>query len=429
MRSFLAYTAAVIVAFSLGLPAFAADWPQFRGPTGQGHTAERNLPLTWDAKTGQNVLWHSPLKGEGHASPVISGNHIFICTVLWAEGTADRKKVIPDHFVTCFDLRDGKQLWQTQVQPGPWRRDDFRSGPGGGYAAPTPCTNGKLVFVVFSSSVIAALDFEGKIAWRKEIVPYTFDVTIGTSPILHGDHVLFFCTMAKKGDSRLIAFDQKTGDIAWEAKLPTTGFGHSTPLLIEVKGKPQLLLAAGAMGGGSEGLQSFDPATGKRLWWCKGGGESSSPAYGDGIVYFDSGRGGAGTAVDPTGEGDVSASHIRWTTGNLPEAIASPIIVGGLVYRLKGGSVLDIYDAKSGERAYQGRLAVTTSWASPIADGKGRIYFASAGKSVVIEAGREGKVLATNDLGDGNHASPAVAGGKMVLMGIKQVWCVGEKKP
>jgi len=431
MRSVTRFAVSAMVLCSLSV-ARAENWPQFRGPTGLGYSAEKKLPVTWGGKEGENVLWKSPLKGEGHASAIVWGDRVFVCTVEWPAEVKDRKKVIPDHYVTCFAVADGRQLWQTQVQPGPWVRDDFRSGPGGGYAAPTPCTDGKHVFAVFSSSVIAALDFEGKVAWRKEITPYTFDVTIGTSPILHGDHVLFACMMAKKNDSRLIAFDKATGELAWDAKTPQVGFGHSTPIIIDVKGKPQLIMVAGAMGSGGEALQAFDPSNGKRLWWCKGGGESSSPAFGklgDGgsIIFFDSGRGGAGTAVDPTGEGDVSATHIKWTTGNYGEAIGSPIIVGDHVYRLVSGSVLKCWNAKTGEAVYSERLPVSSTWASPIVDANGNLYFATAGKSAVVQAGPQFKLLATNDLGDGNHASPAVSGGRMFLVGLKQLWCVGKR--
>lgn len=420
--------AIMLAALLLTGPVHAEDWPQFRGPSGLGHSREKDLPISWSVKDDANVLWKSPLRGEGHASPIVRGGRVFICTVQWPAEVKDRKKVIPDHFVTCYDAKDGKQLWQTPIKPGPWLRDDFRSGPGGGYAAPTPCSDGSHIYIVFGSSVMAALDFDGKIAWRKEITPHTFDVTIGTSPIIYGKNILFVCMMANKADSRIAAFNKATGEIAWETKLPTTGFGHSTPVIIsDANGRLQMLVAAGAMGTGGEAMQSFDPLNGKRLWWCKGGGEASSPAFGAGIVFFDSGRGGSGTAVDPTGDGDVSETHIKWTTGKYGEAISSPIIVQGHVYRLVSGGVLKCWDAKTGEEVYSERIPVSSTWASPIADLDGNLYFASAGKSAVVKPGRQFKLLASNDLGDGNHASPAASDGRLFFVGLKQVWCVGKK--
>jgi outer membrane protein assembly factor BamB len=399
------------------------DWPQFRGPGGQGHTAEKNLPLAWSPET---ATWKAALPGEGHASPIVSGERVIVCTVRWPGGKPD-KAVIPEHHVTCFGAADGKVLWDTAIEPGSWKRDDFRSGPGGGYAAPTPCTDGKRVFVLFGSSVMAALELDGTLAWRKPIEPHTFDVTIGSSPVLHGGTVILLCAMANKADSRLVAFSKADGAVVWETKLPKTGFGHSTPLLIEAGGRRQLVTVASGAGVMSEAVQGFDPATGQRLWWCTGAGDASSPVFGAGILYTDSGRGGSGTAMDPGGAGDVSATHVKWTAGGMNESIGSPIVVGGHVFRLLGSGDVKVWQASDGKQTDRQRLAkIGSTWASPVADGDGRIYFASAGRSFVVKAGATLEILAENDLGDPNHASPAVANGRIYLMGLKSLWCVGR---
>ncbi|MBN1417795.1 MAG: PQQ-like beta-propeller repeat protein [Planctomycetes bacterium] len=403
------------------------DWPGFRGPTGLGYTAERSLPITWGGDGEENILWKSPLVGQGHASPIVTGGRVIVCTARWAPTVKEREKVIPEHHVLAYDAKDGKLFWDTQVPPGPWLRTDFRSGPGGGYACPTPASDGERIYCVFGSAVIAGLDLDGKIIWRKEIVPYTFDVTIGSSPVLFRGTVILFCAMAKPEDSKIIAFDARDGAIRWESRLPRTGFGHSTPIIIDVRGKPQMLCLASGMGEGSQALQSFDPADGRRLWWCWGGGDAASPAYGSGIVYFDSGRGGTGVAVDPTGEGDVTATHIKWKVEGLTEALGSPIIANDLVFRLEDPRNLSCWDLRDGRRLYKERLeGLSTTWASPIADPEGRVFYANAGKSYVIRAGRTFEVLAVNDLRDGNHASPAVAGGRMFLVGMKNVYAIGK---
>jgi outer membrane protein assembly factor BamB len=412
----------------LALAVNAEDWPQFRGPTGLGYSSERVLPTEWGGRDRKNVLWTAPLVGEGHASPIVWKDRVFVCTVRWPESVKDRTKVIPDHHVLCYCAADGKRLWDTQVPPGPWLRSDFRSGPGGGYAAPTPAADEKHVFCVFGSAVIAALNHDGVIVWRKEIKPYTFDVTIGTSPVVYDNTVLMLCAMARSEDSRLVAFDKKDGSTVWQTPLPHASFAHSTPVLIRTGGKSQLIVVASGMAESAEGVQSFDPASGKRLWWCKGPGEAASPAYGSGIVYCDSGRGGAGIAVDPTGAGDVTRTHIKWRQERLSEAIGSPIIVNGLVYRLQNPDVLKCWRAADGKLVYTERLTgLTTSWASPIADGAGRLYYASAGKSYVLQAGAEFRVLAVNDLDDPNHASPAIAGGRIYLAGTRMLHCIGNK--
>ena len=420
-----------VVGIVLGLAgvvlATAADWPQFRGPTGLGFTDEKNLPVTWGGKEKENVLWQAALNGSGHASPIISGDAVFVCTVAWPPDSGAREKVMPTHHVTRYRVTDGKAMWNTQVPPGPWLRNDFRSGPGGGYAAPTPATDGKRVYCLFASSVLAALDFDGKIVWRKEIIPHTFDVTIGASPVLFGDTVLVLCSMSKASDSCLIAFDKATGAEKWREKFPDMSFAHSTPVLIDVNGKPQLLVLASGSSVKPKALRSLDPATGKEIWWCRGAGDASSPAFGSGLVYFDSGRGGSGVAVPATGTGDVTPNAC-WTIPQLPEAIGSPIIVGAHVYRLHSPGVLKCWDAATGKVVYTERLeGLSTTWASPIADGAGRLYFANGGKSYVLQTGAEFRVLAMNDLGDSNHASPAVANGKLFLVGAKQLHCISKK--
>ncbi len=412
------------------LPAFGGEnWPQFRGPTGLGYSTEKNLPLRWGGPKNENVLWKSPLHGAGHASPIGWGDAVFVCTVQWPGNGDPQESLIPTHHVACYRTADGKLLWDTIVPPGPWLRNDFRSGAGGGYAAPTPVTDGKLVYCVFGSAVIAALDFQGKIVWRKPIVPYSFDVTVGSSPILYQDTVIMLCSMANASDSSVVAFNKLNGEVKCRRKFPDMAFAHSTPVIISVKGQPQMLVLASGMSETQNGLRSLDPADGKLLWWCRAAGDASSPAFGAGIVYGDSGRGGKGVAVDPGGAGNVSATHIRWTGPDIPEAISSPVILGPHVYRLHRTDMLECWEAATGKKVYRERLPqISSTWASPVVDGNGRLYFATAGKSYVVQSGPEFRILAVNDLGDSNHPSPAVAQGRMFLVGMKNLYCIGQGK-
>lgn len=404
-----------------------ANWPGFRGPTGLGYTTEENLPIVWGGPANENVLWTSPLVGQGHASPIVWDNAVIVCTARWPADVLDRKTVIPEHHVLCYRTTDGQLLWDTLVPPGPWLRTDFRSGPGGGYAASTPVTDGKLMYCAFASSVLAAIDFQGNIAWRKQIFPYSFDVTLGSSLVCYDDTLILFCAMAKKEDSRVTAFDKSNGEVRWE-KFPQMDFGHSTPVIIQVNNKPQMLLVASGMKEAGDALQSLDPATGRLLWWCKGEGDASSPVFGKGLVYFDDGRGGTGAAVDPTGSGDVSDTHIRWTITQRGEALSSPIVVGEYLYRLRTPGILQCWQMATGKEVYSERLDdISTTWASPIADTKGHLFFANAGKSYVVQAGPEFRVLAINDLADGNHPSPAAAKGRLFLVGMKNLYCIGTE--
>jgi len=408
---------------TFALPFYAEDWPGWRGTTGMGHTSEKDSPITWGGKDGENILWKAPLVAEdakvhldhNQSSPIVSGNRIFITLSYWPEGK--ETKEYSQHHVVCFQASDGKRLWDTRVQPGGWLLNDFR---GGGYACPTPAADSERVYVVFGSAVIAALDHQGNLVWRKEIEPNNFDVTIAASPVIFGDTVLMMCDRVG-GKSSLISFDRASGEVKWEQMRPEVGFAHSTPVFAKVDGKMQMLVAA------SNALQGLDPTTGKVLWKCTARGDTASPVLGGGLVYCDSGRGGPGTAVDPSGIGDITKSHRKWTK-EVPEGFSSAIVVGEYLYRLHNPGAITCWKLATGEQVYKERLAgITSTAASPIATPEDRIYFASAGKSYVIQSGPLFKVLATNDLGDPCDASPAVSDGKIILKGSKFLYCIGNK--
>jgi outer membrane protein assembly factor BamB len=410
---------------AIGSASWASEWPGWRGPSGLGFTDEKDLPLHWNAKTGENVLWKAPLPGTetkadldfNQSSPIVWGERVFVTTVFWPAGVS--RKEFPEHHVTCYRAGDGKQLWDTQVPHGPWLLDDFR---GGGYGAPTPATDGERVYVLFGSAVLAALDFDGKIVWRKEIRPYAFDVALSTSPVVHQDTVLLLCDQTMPKLSRLTAFDRKTGVIRWEQKRPDAAFSHSTPVLVEVQGKPHLLVSS------SSAVQGLDPADGKVLWSCRNPGDVPSPAYGAGVVFCDSGRGGPAIAVDPTGAGDVTRTHLKWTASKVPDGtFSSPLIVGEHVYQLLGSGVLKCWKAADGTLVYEERLEGVTDAPSPVATPEGRLYFASAGRSYILRAGPKPEILAVNDVGDKSRASPAVSRGRLFLKGQHFLYAIGGK--
>ena len=404
------------IAFA-GLAAFAllandgraANWPQFRGPTGLGYTEEKNLPLTWNAKTGENILWKSPLpkSDNPYSSPIVWGDRVFVTCVI---------NNPLEHHVLCFQASDGKQLWDVTVPPGPWLLKDLR----GGYGAPTPATDGKNVFVVFGSAVVASLDFDGKIVWRKDLEKINFDVAMGSSPILYQETVILDCDQNGKTAS-FIAFDKKSGEIKWEEKRPQVAFAHSTPVIVTVGGKKQMLVSA------SNAIQGLDPATGKILWWCAAYGDATSPAFSGGLVFSDSGRGGKAVCVDPTGEGDVTKTHLKWTFPQIPEGLSSAIIVGDLVFRTHNPETLRCLKFSTGEPVFNERLVGVSTWASPFATPEGNIYFASAGKSFVIKANDKLEVLATNEIGEEARASAAVSDGRIFLRGDKTLYCIQKK--
>jgi outer membrane protein assembly factor BamB len=414
----------VLLAGCCGGAVAAADWPGWRGPGGMGHTPDRSLPLTWGGKADANVAWKVPLPGveakagqdQNQSSPVVVGGKVFVTASYWPGGKAD-PKAFPEHHVVCHAAADGKLLWDTKVPPGPWLLSDLR----GGYTAPTPAADAERVYVVFGSAVVAALDHAGRPAWRRELNPHKFDVALAASPVLFGETLILQLDQLG-GESRLLALDRKTGEPRWEQKRPKLGFAHSTPVVATIDGKPQLLVSA------SNAVQGVDPATGTVLWTCEARGDTVSPVLAGGLVYVDSGRGGPGLAVDPTGTGDVTKTHVKWKLALVPEGYSSPVAAGGFLYRVHSPEVLKCVRAATGEVVYTERLPGVQTACSPIATADGRVYCASAGKSYVLKAGDTPEVLAVNDLGDRGAASPAVADGALFLKGQRWLFCVRAKE-
>jgi outer membrane protein assembly factor BamB len=405
----------------------ASNWPGWRGPTGLGYTEEKDLPLTWSAKTGKNVLWKALLHGGGKnnpefsspgwSSPIVWGDRVFLTTAVWPAGLheKERRKMIAEQHVLCFRAGDGTLLWDTVVPAGKCVVDNFYHG----YTVPTPVTDGKHVFALFGSGALAALDLDGHIVWQEEL-PHLKDVDGGicSSPILYEDNLI--CVgIANQG---LRALDKATGKLKWEQKTRDHN-RMSTPALIRIGDRTQLIHYAG-------GIQGLDPATGDLLWFCRGVTTSqSSPVFGDGLLYGDAGRGGDSCqAVDPTGKGDVSKSHVKWRAKVATAAGNTAIVVGRRVYRSSDPGMIKCRDLATGEMVYEERTPRISPSASPIGCPDGRIYFASSGRSYVIQAGPKFERLATNDLDDGpDYTTPAVSNGCLLIKGKSYLWCIGTK--
>jgi outer membrane protein assembly factor BamB len=289
---------------------------------------------------------------------------------------------------------------------------------------PTPATDGQLVFALFCSGVLAALDTDGKIVWREELpgLPDVDNGGFGSSPVLYDDSVI----VVGLGKTGLRALDKKTGKLKWEQKTKDRNL-MATPALVRVGMKTQLIHCAG-------GIQALDPANGELLWFCRGPAVSwASPAFGGGLLYADEGRGGGkvGTAVDPTGTGDVSKTHVKWQVKVNGAAGTSPVIAGEYLYRASDPGLVRCFKVSTGELIYEERATNITPSASPIAAADGRIYFAGPGRSYVLQAGPKFEVLATNDLETGgasqNYTTPAVADGRIFIKGRLYLWCIGKK--
>jgi len=407
----------------------AGNWPCWRGPTGMGYTDEKDLPLRWDDKTKENLLWKVPLGGIGNSSPIVWGDRVFVTVSKKQTNQEQDAKIIPEHWVACFQVADGKELWRTSVPPGHYPRGY------GIYAVPTPVTDGQQVYCWFSSGVMVALDFAGKIVWRSEVtgeLPKHFDGLIN-SPLLFEDTVIRIVNVDQNGGNGVVqAMEKKTGKVKWEKKLAKSGSANASPLLLPIDGKLQLIVA------GSNLLEGLNPADGATIWSFKRRMGDLCPVYAAGLLFTDC-PGGPGLAIDPTGQGDITKTHEKWKIDKTPAsyAFASPGICGDYIYRVHKPGILHCWKLSTGELLYAERVEGLTNLASPVSTADGRVYFLTSATSYVIKAGPKLEVLAKNNLGgyNGNNGpSPAVANGRFYVRDAAPagpsgafLYCIGNK--
>lgn len=413
----------------LAVPAGAENWPQFRGPTGQGVSADPNPPLRWSAT--DHVAWKAEVPGAGWSSPVAWGDRVFLTTA--TDGGASCR-------VLCFNRADGKPLWDVEVFKQKLTRKEGKNS----WATPTPVVDGERVYASFAGGA-AAVGFDGKIAWTNTDFPFYSRHGLGVSPVLYKDSLILpndGSTQASGAEEYVgwqkpwekgfvLALDKATGKVKWKTMrgLPTR-ISHVTPLVIDVDGQKQLVSPAG------DYVMAFDPDSGERLWWARSDGETPVPSvvYGGGLLYTTSGwMDLAIRAVRPGGKterGDLTATHIAWTdkkgVPTMPSFLYVEKPAGGadaLLFGLKEDGILYCRDPKAGTILWQQRLEGKYS-ASPVL-AAGKVYLQNeAGKTTVIEAAREFKVVAENTVGEPCQASPAFSDGQIFIRSDKHLFCI-----
>jgi outer membrane protein assembly factor BamB len=394
----------VLVLFVVACSAYAEDWREFRGPTGQGHYGGKNLPIEWS--TTKNVAWKTPVAGHGWSSPVILDGRIYLTTAVDIPGTKDISLS-----ALCLEAASGKILWQKEV----FLQDGAKAPKihsKNSHASPTPLTDGKHLFVHFGHQGTACLDLIGAIVWKSTEHRYSPVHGNGGTPILAGDKLVF---SADGGNTQnVIALDKATGKTAWKTprniKAPKK-FSFSTPLLIEVAGKPQIVSP------GTNAVMSYDPADGKEIWRAAYDGYSviPRPVFGHGMIFISCGYDSPIIyAVKVDGKGDVTKSHIAWTLAKGAPHTPSMLLVGDELYVVSDRGVASCIDAKTGKPHWQEKLGGAFSASPFFADGK--VYFQSEeGKTTVVRAAKKFEVLATSNLGERTFASYAVADGAIYL--------------
>jgi len=397
-------TRSLVLLLAVAAPALAQDVPQFRGVGGLGITKETGLPVNFGEK--ENLRYKVPLTGRGLSNPVIADGRLYLTA---CSGYQEKQL-----HVFCFDVKDGKQLWERKIAA----TSPTLCHPKTNMAAPTPATDGKFVYALFATNDVACFDRDGNLQWYRSLVsdyPTVGNyVGMAASPVLVKD--ILVVDIVNNGESFAAGLDAKTGENRWRVDRPKQ-INWVTPLVIRNDGKDEVVLQAG------EGMLAVDAATGKERWSVtdKQFLTMPSPTYGDGVIYTPGEKFFALSPGSSKGNPEV-----LWQTNKLPTGYCSPIYQAGKVYAMSSRGVLNCADAKNGKPLWDMRLQGNFA-ASPLLAGN-RLYVVSEdGQASVVEIAPEQKILATNFLKDTILASPVAANGALFLRSDKYLYCFGAK--
>ena len=429
-------------------PRPGIDWPQFRGIAASGIAEGFSVPATWNAATGTNVVWNTKIPGLGLSSPIVWGGDLFLSTSISGKTDSNLRvglygDIAPvqddtshEWRVYALDKKTGAIKWQQTAFTGvPKIKRHTKST----HASSTLATDGERLIAFFGSEGLYAYDLKGTLLWKKDLgvldagyymVPQAQWET-GSSPVLHDGKVIIQADVQK--GSFLAMFDAKDGREVWRVErtdVPT----WSTPTIHRVNGRTQILV------NGMRHVGAYDFQTGKEIWKLSGGGDIPvpTPVVSDGLVYITNAHGPQSPvyAIKETATGDVSLKAdatsndaVVWTAPRSGGYMCTPLVYRGLVYIVRYNGVLNVFDAKTGEKKYEARLAGATSafTASPVAN-DGRVFIASEdGQVFVIAAGPKYEVVAMNEMSTPVLATPALTEGRLILRTQDQVMAIGTK--
>jgi outer membrane protein assembly factor BamB len=402
-------------AFLSGLRLSAEEWPQFRGPTGDGVSSATNVPIEWNST--ENVAWKQAIPGTGWSSPVISRNRIYL-TAAVTENDAVSLRAL------CIDETDGTIVWNVEVlQPDEVAAKQVHSK--NSLASPTPIVDRDRLYVHFGHMGAAALDLDGNVIWRQTTLTYKPTHGNGGSTVLVDGALVFSCDAAK--DPFVAALEAASGDVRWKVDRNTSAtktFSFSTPTVIDIDGQQQVLSCGSGM------LAAYSSRDGHEIWRVRYGEGYSvvpRPVWAKGLVFISSGFDRPVLmAIDPKGAaGDVTDTHVVWSHEKGAPLTPSVLVVGDELYFVSDNGVASCVDARSGNLHWTKRLGGDFS-ASPVC-AQGRIYFQNEeGTTYVVKASTDYELLATNELGERALASPAIDQGAIFLRTESHLWRIGN---
>ncbi len=390
--------------------AEAENWPNWRGPRLDGSSAEPHIPTQWS--TNQHVAWRTELPGAGHASPIVWGDRVFTVACV-----PDREERV----LLCLERDSGRIRWERTVLNSRLERKH----PLNSHASSTPATDGERVYTSFLDGrtvQVTAHDFDGREVWARRPGTFASQHGFSSSPLLYDDKVIVNCD--HDGDGYIVALARTDGHELWRIERPNKTRSYCAPLIRTVAGREQMILT------GTKCVTSYDPRNGHLHWIIDGPTEQfvASPVFSErtGLVYITGGFPDHHIlAIEPNGEGNVSATHIRWRTNKGVAYVPSPIIAGDWFLVVSDSGVAHCFNAKTGEIAWQQRVG--EHHASLVSAG-GLVYFVSdEGITRVVRPGPTYDLVAQNSLGEKVFASPALSEGRLYLRGEHSLFCLSEK--
>ena len=404
----------------------AENWPQWRGPSLNGVSGEKNLPLRWSAT--DNLTWKLALPSWSGSTPVIWGDRIFLNIA------EDLKIRTGDNLhLWCVDRARGTVLWKRPLGGG--NHQEMKQN----MSSPSPVTDGTHVWAMTGTGILKAFDFNGTEKWSRDIQKdygrFGLNWGYGSSPLLYGDalYVQVLHGMRTRDPSYLLRIDTATGRTVWRVERPTPARfespdAYTTPALLRNGTSTEVIVTGGDV------VTGHDPATGKELWRAGGLNPSNdgshrivaSPVVSGDMIYAPS-RERPMLALKAGGRGDVTKSHVLWSFNYGPD-VPTPVTDGTYIYTVNDRGVMFCLDAKTGKEIYgRQRLRPATYSGSPVlADGK--IYITNEdGLTSVIKAGPVFQILAENDVDDYTLSSPAVSDGQIFIRTAKFLFCIGKR--
>jgi len=393
------------------LDEMKANWPRFRGWDGGGVTLQTNLVLTWGTNSGAGLIWKTPVPAIGFNSPIVWRDRIFL------SGGDEKKRE-----VLCFDAKTGALAWQKTVENvsgSPAKQPEIPEGTG--FAAPTMATDGRRVYAIFANGDLAALTLDGAPAWSKNLGvpknPYGHATSLAT---WQGKLIVQFDQgEGEPAGSKLYAFDGASGRVAWQTSRAVHA-SWASPIVVEAAGKPQIIALAVPW------AISYSATDGGEIWRAEllEGEVTPSPVFAGGtfLVVAPSVK---LVALKPDGAGDVTKTHVLWSGEDSIPDVTSPVSNGELAFVVTTSGILTCYDAKVGKKLWEHELEMDFH-ASPSLAGDRLLLVSKKGVAIVVAAAREFKELARSaELGEEVHASPAFAPGRMFIRGVKHLFCIG----